>query len=96
MYHSGDDDYFSSDLDEETVQRVWGRFTKPVLVVHSADDEYVPKTIDQRALNKRYQAANPLVSSLSDLIPGASHAVQKDAAREWLAKRVLRFLSTAV
>ena len=78
------------------MQRVWGRFTKPVLVLHSEDDECVPKTIDQSALNKSYQAENSLISPLSDLIPGASHAVRKDAAREWVAKRVLEFVSSAV
>jgi pimeloyl-ACP methyl ester carboxylesterase len=88
----GDDDYFSSDLDDQTVSRIWGYFDKPVMVLHSEKDEYVPDTIDQAALNKRYQAANPVVSSLSDLIPGTGHTVLGGEARDWLARRVEEFL----
>ncbi|KND92338.1 hypothetical protein TOPH_03102 [Tolypocladium ophioglossoides CBS 100239] len=90
----GDDDYFSSDLDEEMVSRVWGRFKKPVLVLHSEKDEFITDKIDQEALNKRYRDANPLVSSLSGLIPGTGHTVLEDEARQWLAKRVIEFLRT--
>ncbi|RCI16679.1 hypothetical protein L249_2960 [Ophiocordyceps polyrhachis-furcata BCC 54312] len=90
----GDDDYFSSDLDGETVARFWSRFTKPVLVLHSERDEFVTPNIDQAALNARYRKANPLVSCLSGLIPGTGHTVLEDEARQWLARRVEEFLST--
>ncbi|KAK2590004.1 hypothetical protein QQS21_012316 [Conoideocrella luteorostrata] len=90
----GDDDYFSSDLDDEIVSKYWGRFNKPVLALHSADDEYVPEHVDQANQNKRFQKANPMVSSLSGLIPDASHAVLEEDAREWLARRVTEFLRT--
>lgn len=91
---SGDDDYFSADLDDDKVKRYWGRFQKPALVLHSGKDEFVPKNIDQAALNKRYQDASPLVSSLSDLIPNTGHAVEEEEARQWLAVRVAEFLET--
>lgn len=74
--------------------RVWGRFDKPVLVLHSAADEYVPARIDQAAASRRYRDASRLVSPLSGLIPGAGHAVPQDEAREWLARRVVAFLET--
>ncbi|KJZ72820.1 hypothetical protein HIM_07764 [Hirsutella minnesotensis 3608] len=90
----GDDDYFSSDFDDETVTRIWGRYEKPVLVLHSGADEFVPPTVNQEALNERYRRANPLVSKLSGLIPEAEHAVLGDEAREWLAIRVIEFLKT--
>ncbi|KAM4068081.1 alpha/beta hydrolase family protein [Hirsutella rhossiliensis] len=90
----GDDDYFSSDLDDETVARVWGRFKKPVLVLHSEMDEFVPDNVDQAALNKKYRDANPVVSPLSGLIPGAGHTVTGEEAREWVAGRVAEFLRT--
>jgi pimeloyl-ACP methyl ester carboxylesterase len=89
---SGDDDYFTSDLDDATVKRVWGRFEKPVLVLHSEKDEFVPSKVDLPALNQRYQDANPVVSKLSGLIPEASHAVQGDESRQWLSQRVQDFL----
>ena len=91
--YRGDDDYFSSDLDDETVARVWGRFTKPVLVLHSEKDEFVPSHVDSAALNKRYRDANPVVSSLSGLVPGAGHTVQNDQGRAWLAQRVQAFIA---
>ncbi|KAF4990659.1 hypothetical protein FGRMN_8331 [Fusarium graminum] len=91
----GDDDYFSSDLDDEVREKNWSRFKKPVLVLHSAEDEYVPKRIDQAASNQKYKALNPVVSHLSDLIPGASHTVDQPEAQEWLSKQVIAFLRDA-
>ena len=76
------------------MKRYWGRFHKPALVLHSGKDEFVPKSIDQEALNKRYRDANPMVSSLSGLIPNTGHTVEEDEAREWLAVRVGKFLET--
>ncbi|KAF5021709.1 hypothetical protein F66182_6266 [Fusarium sp. NRRL 66182] len=90
----GDDDYFSSDLDDDVIAKNWSRFEKPVLVLHSGEDEFVPARIDQAASNERYKKLNPLVSSLSGLIPGASHTVDQPEAQEWLSKRVIEFLGT--
>ncbi|KAI9167494.1 Metal resistance protein YCF1 [Paramyrothecium foliicola] len=62
----GDDDYFSSDLDDAVVKEFWGRFVQPVLVLHSEEDEFVPPHIDQVVLNQKYRDANPKVRSLGD------------------------------
>ena len=91
---SGDDDYFSSDLDDETVSQIWKRFKQPVLVLHSEEDEFVPPDVDQAGLNARYQDQNPLVSPLSGLIPGTGHTVLQEEARSWLSNRVVEFLKT--
>ncbi|KAG5921269.1 hypothetical protein E4U61_006964 [Claviceps capensis] len=88
----GDDDYFSSDLDDETVRKFWSRFNKPVLVLHSGNEENCPEFVDQAKENQRYQKANPMVSPLSGLIPGAGHQVLEKSARDWLAQRVLEYL----
>ncbi|KAH7143915.1 hypothetical protein EDB81DRAFT_796790 [Dactylonectria macrodidyma] len=90
----GDDDYFSDDFDDETISKFWARFQKPVLALHSAEDEYVPDRVDQAALNKRYQNASAMVSPLSGVIPGASHTVAEPEAQKWFAKRVGDFLAT--
>lgn len=74
--------------------RLWGSFTRPVLVLHSEFDEFVPAHVDQVALNKRYREANSLVSPLSGLIPGAGHTVTADDARQWVTGRVAEFLQT--
>lgn len=90
--NSGDDDYFSADLEDDKVQKYWGRFKQPALVLHSGEDEFVPSHIDQEALNKRYREASAAVSPLSGLIPGTGHTVRGDEARKWLAERVAQFL----
>jgi pimeloyl-ACP methyl ester carboxylesterase len=77
------------------VLRYWGRFKKPVLVLHSEKDEFIPPGGDQVALNKRYREANPsAVSNLSGLIPGTGHTVLDEEGRQWLSDRVALFLET--
>lgn len=89
---SGDDDYFSSDLDDETIKLFWGRYNVPALVLHSEKDQYVPEGVNQTALNKKYQAANRHISPLSCVVPGANHAVEEPEAQKFLSKRVVEFL----
>lgn len=91
---SGDDDYFSSDLEDDKVKRYWSRFQRPALVLHSEKDEFVSKHVDQAALNKKYREAGPNVSPLSGLIPNTGHTVLNDEARQWLAEKVAEFLQT--
>ncbi|KAL6871921.1 hypothetical protein J3F83DRAFT_733115 [Trichoderma novae-zelandiae] len=90
----GADDYFSSDLDPSTVSEFWGRFDKPVLVLHSEQDEFVPPSVDQKQLNDLYKTLNKHVSPLSGLIPDTGHTVLQEEARQWLAGRVIEFLRT--
>ncbi|KAH7354110.1 dolichol-phosphate mannosyltransferase [Plectosphaerella cucumerina] len=89
----GDDDYFSSDLDEETVSKFWNRFEKPALALYSAEDEHVPASVDRQALVDSWKRLGAHVHPLSDLIPGASHTVKEPAAQQWLNDRVARFLA---
>lgn len=66
-----------------------------MLVLHSAEDEFVPTRIDQAASNKKYKSLNSAaVSDLSGLIPGASHTVEQPESQEWLSKTVIEFLKT--
>lgn len=89
---SGADDYFSSDLDLPTLSKFWARFNKPVLVLHSENDEFVPPTVDQKRMNNLYKTLNTHVSPLSGIIPGTGHTVLEEEARQWLAERVIQFL----
>lgn len=91
-YPRGDDDYFSSDLDESFVSSVWQRFEQPVMALHSAEDEFVPAKIDKQALIDSWKKTSPKVHHLSGVIPGASHAVKQAEAQEWLAGRVMEFI----
>lgn len=75
---------------------IWSRFRKPVLVLPSGEDEYVPTSVNFGALLARWQRLAPpgVVSGLSGFIPGASHSVTEAAAQEWTAERVVEFLAS--
>ncbi|EFX03823.1 duf1749 domain containing protein [Grosmannia clavigera kw1407] len=93
---NGDDDYFSTDLPDERLAASWGAFNKPVLVLPSGKDEYVPQTIDVPANIARWKTfcATGIYSDLSGLIPGASHSVEQPDSQLWMADRVIRFLAS--
>jgi hypothetical protein len=90
----GDDDYFSSDLDDATLAKTFGRLNKPTLITPSENDEMVPPTVDKGALLRRWIDAAPesVVSDLSGLNPGADHALSGEVARKWFVERVIKFL----
>lgn len=91
----GDEDYFSSDLSDEKLAVFWGRVQKPILIVLSDADEFVPASVDVSGQMGRWKSfCNPgIASDLSGLIPGANHRVDDSAAQDWLADRVARFLA---
>lgn len=88
----GDDDYFSSDLPDDTVRSIWQRVKKPILIVPSGKDEYVPASVDFAKLLAKWKSVCPVASDLSALIPEANHTVDPPSSQEWLAERVTRFL----
>lgn len=93
----GDDDYFSSDLDDATLLETFGRITKPTLILISENDEMVPPTVDKIALFRRWSEASAargrsMVSSFSGLVPGADHALTDQVSQDEVAQRVLFFL----
>ena len=94
LLYSGDDDYFSTDLSDEFVNRVWGRFEKPILVLHCADDEFVPPHVDKAALVDRWAKATSHMSPLSGVLPNANHTLDSDEAIQGFGDRVVKFLST--
>jgi len=91
-FTSGDDDYFSSDLPDEKAKEIWATVKKPILIVPSAEDEYVPPSVDFEKLLAKWKSHCPEASDLSALIPGAGHTVQPASSQEWLAQRVVSFL----
>ncbi|KAJ9154734.1 Dolichol-phosphate mannosyltransferase [Pleurostoma richardsiae] len=90
----GDDDFFSSDLPDEKLAAVWGRFSKPVLILPSAEDEHVPKSIDVEKMIGKWKTfcAPGIASELSGLIPGASHTVPQSESQKWISEQVAAFL----
>ncbi|KZL67865.1 esterase lipase [Colletotrichum incanum] len=90
----GDDDYFSSDLDDATVKRKFGRIDRPILFLPGEKDELVLPSVDKRELLERWCQACPVdtISGLSGNIPGADHAVSQPEAREWVGTTVRSFV----
>ncbi|KAH6675311.1 hypothetical protein F5X68DRAFT_174455 [Plectosphaerella plurivora] len=92
----GDDDYFSSHLDDATLSRTFGRVERPILILPSEKDESVPPTLDKAALLSRWLGAcqEGIGSPESAVNPGADHAVSVEESRKWLSDKVFRFLKT--
>ena len=91
---SGDDDYFSSDLADAQVAQFWGRFQQPILILMSGADKYVPKTVNQAELIKKWIGfcAPGIAHEKSGLVHKASHEVLKKEAQIDMAERVVKFL----
>ncbi|KKY36128.1 putative dolichol-phosphate mannosyltransferase [Diaporthe ampelina] len=90
----GDDDYFSSDIPDEKLVTIWGRVKQPIMVVPSAEDQYVPKTVNFEKLLAKWKSFCPSMSDLSGLIPGANHTVDSQESQDWLGDRVVSFLKS--
>lgn len=93
----GDDDYFSSYLNEEDWKVTFGRVTKPLLVLYGGKDEFAPESLDKQKLIDSWKGAcRPGVwSKYSKVVPGATHKVdeQSDAgAAECLIESVVNFI----
>ncbi|KAI3394082.1 hypothetical protein diail_3258 [Diaporthe ilicicola] len=84
----GDDDYFSSDIPDEKLAAIWGRVKQPIMVVPSAEDQYVPVDVDFEKLLTKWKSFCPLMSDLSGLIPDANHTVDAQVSQDWLGDRV--------
>ncbi|CAK7270724.1 hypothetical protein SEPCBS57363_004244 [Sporothrix epigloea] len=93
---NGDDDFFSTDLPDERLADEWSQFTKPVLVLPSEKDEFVPKSIDVPKHVARWKTFCPpgVFSEFSGSIPDANHTVEPPQSQAWMADRVTSFLKS--
>lgn len=78
--HAGADDYFSSDLPDERLQRTFGRLppTSPLLILFSGDDDSVPPSVNKDDMVLRWvktveQAGSKVDRLNGSIVPGASH-----------------------
>ncbi|KAI8964116.1 DUF1749-domain-containing protein [Daldinia sp. FL1419] len=90
----GEDNYFDPGLPDDVVGPYWKRVDKPILILHSGNDEFVPSSIDKDALVKHWRSlCRPdIASELSGIIPGAGHRVEEPEAEAWLVDTVVKFL----
>ncbi|KAF2197022.1 DUF1749-domain-containing protein [Delitschia confertaspora ATCC 74209] len=98
---NGDDDYFSSDLDDEKLASTFGKIVKetPVMFLFSGSDEHVPGFVDKKGLVERWTGFVRRGGGVVDeddggVVEGASHNLNGDgeAVVGDLVKRVLAFL----
>ncbi|KAK8048394.1 hypothetical protein PG994_010124 [Apiospora phragmitis] len=92
----GEDNYFGSDLPSEVARGFWGKFDKPLLILHSGIDRYIDPSVDKNAQIEGWKAlCRPgIASRLSGVIPGAGHSVRQPAGEEWLVNTVVKFLKS--
>lgn len=82
--HVGDDDYFSSDFDDERLRGTFGKIGASGAVLgiyYGGEDQYVPGFVDKEKLVGRWmriiEEGEGVVGEGSGIIPGATHNVQE-------------------
>jgi pimeloyl-ACP methyl ester carboxylesterase len=97
----GDDDYFSSDLDDADLARTFGKIPKesPMMFLWGSEDPYVPAHVDREGILKRWtdvvRQGNGVVDDAhGGVIKGAHHNLNDDPKEvvQDLVERVLGFL----
>lgn len=98
--HSGEDDYFSSDFDDDRLGKIFGKAgsTKvPICILFGEKDPYVPLTVNKAALVGKWieciKKEGGVVDEDSGVIEGATHTL-KEAGKplENLKRRIIGFL----
>lgn len=98
--HKGEDDYFSSDFDDERLSEIFGELAKTgkrISFLYSGSDQYVPSMIDKSKLVEKWhqhvRRNGGSIDSASGIIPGASHTLKEGGKPlEDLVERVTGFL----
>ena len=98
--HAGEDDYFSSDFNDERLKRTFGkagsRGTR-LSILYSGNDQYVPDAVDKVGLVEKWikhiQEGGGVVDEDAGIIPGATHTLKGGGEpTEDLKRRVLGFI----
>lgn len=93
----GDDDYFSSDLDEKQLAKTFGKLDKPILALPGEKDEFTPTWVDKKKLLESWRSATKpeFWSGESKILPGAKHNIgagSDDCAVPELCRSVVAFV----
>ncbi|KAL8902169.1 MAG: hypothetical protein Q9192_000152 [Flavoplaca navasiana] len=100
--HAGEDDLFSSDLEDGRFQSTFGVAGKrgaALMILYSANDSFVPKTVDKHALVARMERAfvdaGGQLGKGSGILPGASHTIREvGEVRDDFLERVRNFVQS--
>ncbi|MCJ1465583.1 hypothetical protein MMC07_004202 [Pseudocyphellaria aurata] len=99
--HAGEDDYFSSDFDDERLKRTFGKAGATgtrLSLLYGGSDQYVPDAVDKGALLGKWfrhiQEAGGVVDESAGIIEGATHTLKEGGKpTEDLIDRVIGFIS---
>ncbi|KAG0003932.1 hypothetical protein BGZ79_010786 [Entomortierella chlamydospora] len=91
----GDDDMFSSDIPFEKMQELFGQVKSPLIMVHSAKDEYIPEHINKDKLISQLAAACPTCVG-AIVLSDADHAISDQASQATFCDAVVQFLTQVV
>jgi len=92
-----DDDMFSSDLTENELREKLGHVNVPCLLAISADDEYVPSSVDSTLLSHRMadaMAVAPTKGAKSVILASGGHGVRNAEGQAQFISAVSDFLSS--
>ena len=98
--HNGEDDYFSSDLEDERLETTFGKLGKSrarLMFLYSGEDQYVPDEIDKTKLVESWHChvkkGGGTLDQESGIVEEASHTLEEGGEGvEDLVGRVLGFL----
>ena len=98
--HEGEDDYFSSDFDNERLDKTFGQLGKTgnrIMFLYSGSDEYMPSAIDKSKLvdqwHKHVRRGGGRIDEDSGVVRGASHTLKEGGEPlDNLVRRVTAFL----
>lgn len=90
----GEDDYFSSDLDDATIKAKFERINKPMIFLPRGQDDHIPPYVDrEESLRRRNQACRKgIVSELSNFVPEGDHAILRPTAQVFVSESILNSL----
>ena len=97
---AGEDDYFSSDLDDERLRQTFGKVGKvgtPLCILYGEKDQHVPEFVDKAALVERWTShvrnGGGVVEEGSGVVPGATHTLKEfGLPMEDVISRAVKFL----
>lgn len=95
----GDDDFFSSYLSDDELKTSFGKMDKPLLVLYSGADEYVPSYIDKKEVMTRFENATTpgMWSQFSKIVEGGTHALDENSeqgAMEEAVFTIIKFINS--
>lgn len=85
---SGNEDYFSPDLEHGTMVYNFRVMNRPILILPSECDEMVPDDVDKEDLLQRWIQASPP----RRLVPETDHTLSTVASQRWFADQVVESL----